>query len=60
MKGIIIMKDNTIDIRHLQKADISNGDLQDIITVLECATSHLLLPDEAVLALERLRKAVKG
>jgi hypothetical protein len=51
-------KDNSIDITDLQNADLKVGDLRAIVTVLECATSHLLLPDEATKALERLRKLI--
>jgi hypothetical protein len=48
------IRDNQIDIRDLQKADITVGDLKALITILECATAHLLLPDEAAEALRRL------
>jgi hypothetical protein len=48
-------QNNTIDISNLQKADLTIGDLRALITVLECATAHLLLPDEATAALDRLR-----
>jgi hypothetical protein len=49
-------KDNSIDITDLQNADLKVGDLKAIVTILECATAHLLLPDEATKALERLQK----
>jgi hypothetical protein len=49
-------KNNSIDITDLQNADLKVGDLKAIVTILECATSHLLLPDEATKALERLQK----
>jgi hypothetical protein len=48
-------KDNEIDISNLQKADLTIGDLRAIVTLLECATTHLILPDEATKALDRLR-----
>jgi hypothetical protein len=53
-------QDNTIDISDLQKADITVGDLKALVTLLECTTAHLLLPDEATMALEKLRKAAQG
>jgi hypothetical protein len=51
--------DNSIDIDHLRRIDLSVQDIRDIITVLETATAHLLVPDEVVAALDRLRKATK-
>jgi len=48
-------KDNQIDIRDQMNADLTIGDLRAIVTLLECATSHLILPDEATQALDRLR-----
>jgi hypothetical protein len=51
--------DNQIDIRDLQNVTLSVGDLRALITVLEYATSHLILPDEATKALERLRKLME-
>jgi hypothetical protein len=49
------LKDNQIDIRDHQTVAISVGDLRAIVTLLECATSHLILPDEATHALDKLR-----
>ena|ERR1700730_17928379 len=47
------LTDNQIDIRHLQKPD---SDDKDIITVLEAVAAHLILPEEAAAALERLKR----
>jgi hypothetical protein len=54
------MRDNAIDIAHLQKADITNGDLQDIVVVLDTLSSMFVLPRQATDALDRLRKLVDG
>jgi hypothetical protein len=51
-------KDNQIDISELQNITLSVADLRALIIVLECATSHLILPDEATKAFERLRGLV--
>ena len=48
-------KDNEINISDLQNITLTVGDIKAIIIVLEAATSHLLLPDEATAALDRLR-----
>jgi hypothetical protein len=45
---------NTINIRDLQKVE-----LRALITVLEYATAHLVLPDEATAALDRLRRLIR-
>jgi hypothetical protein len=49
-------KDNEIDISDLQNVTISIGDLRAIVTLLEAATSHLLVTDDTTKALERLQK----
>ena len=55
--------DNTIDITHLQKdksvADQFMAIVKDVVTVLEATSGHLVLPDEAVSALARLRALVE-
>jgi hypothetical protein len=51
-------KDTEIDIRDHMNADLTIGDLRAIVTVLEAATSHLLIPDEAATALDRLHKLI--
>jgi hypothetical protein len=48
-------EDNSIDISDLQNVTISLGDLKAIVTVLEAATAHLILPNEVTAALGRLR-----
>lgn len=40
-RNFIIMKDNSIPIRDLQKADFTVGDLRALVTVLEYAVAHL-------------------
>jgi hypothetical protein len=52
-------KDNEIDISDLKNVTINVGDLRALVTVLECATAHLLIPDEASVALERLRRLIE-
>jgi hypothetical protein len=52
------MKDNSIDIEHLKRADLTVGDVKAIITVLEAVTTGLILPDEANAALERLKRSI--
>jgi hypothetical protein len=51
-------KDNTIDITDLQTITLTVADLRAIVFVLECATEHLILPEEATTAINRLRKLV--
>jgi hypothetical protein len=51
-------RDNQIDIRELQSVSVTAGDIRALLVVLECATAHLLLPDEATVALDRLRKLI--
>jgi hypothetical protein len=51
-------RDNSIDITDLQNVTLSVGDLKALVVVLEHATAHLLLPDEATTALERLHKLI--
>jgi hypothetical protein len=51
-------RDNQIDIRELQNVSVTAGDIRALLVVLECATTHLLLPDEATVALDRLRKLI--
>jgi len=53
------MKDNEIDISDHQNVPVTVGDLRAIVTLLEATTSHLILPDEATAALERLRKTAQ-
>jgi hypothetical protein len=55
-KGFTPMHKDKLDIRNLQKAEITVGDISDIICVLECLTSMFVLPPEATDALERLKK----
>jgi hypothetical protein len=48
---------NQIDIRHLQKADLTNQNVADLITVLEGLIAiGFVLPPAAAEALERLQK----
>jgi hypothetical protein len=49
-------KDNEFDISDLKNVTLTFGDLRAIVTLLEWATAHLLLPDEATKARERLQK----
>jgi hypothetical protein len=49
-------EDNKINIDDLQNVSISVGDLRALVTVLEAATSHLIIPDEAATALARLQR----
>jgi hypothetical protein len=49
-------QDNAIDIEGLKTADLTVGNVRDIVAVLEAATVHLILPPEAEAALERLHK----
>lgn len=50
---------NEIDIRDLQRVDLTRGELGAILTLLEFATAHLIVPGgEAAAAMDRLRKAV--
>jgi hypothetical protein len=60
MKGITPMayKDNEIDISDLKNVTLNVGDLRAIITLFECSVDHLLLPDEATVALGRLATKV--
>jgi hypothetical protein len=50
--------ENKIDITDLQNVALSLSDLRALVTVLEAATSHLILPSEATEALARLRKLI--
>ena len=66
MKDIIKAAQRVVwaDLSDDQKAEyaapvITVGDVRALILVLEAATSHLLLPDEAVKALDRLRKLIE-
>jgi hypothetical protein len=51
-------RDNSIDISDLQNVSLSVSDLRAIVTLLEAATSHLVLPSEATEALARLQKLI--
>jgi hypothetical protein len=51
-------EDNKIDIRDLQTVNIRVGDLRDIVTALEYATSILVPEPALVAALDRLRKLI--
>jgi ABC-type iron transport system FetAB ATPase subunit len=51
-------KDNTIDITNLKNANLTVGNLKDIVRVLEYSTAILLLPDEVTAALDRLHKVI--
>jgi hypothetical protein len=51
-------QDNQIDITDLKTVSLTIADIRALIIILECATSHLLLPDEATAALDRLRAAI--
>jgi hypothetical protein len=56
-------QDNTIDISELQKADLTVGEVRDLILVLESVSAGLILPEPAATALQRLmegRIAKKG
>jgi hypothetical protein len=53
------MRDNQINTDHLKTADLSVQDLKDIVTVLEHATAHLILPPEVTTALARLQKLIE-
>ena len=48
--------EDKIDISDLQNVTLTVGDLKAIITVLEAATSHLILDNEATVALDRRRQ----
>ena len=50
---------NEIDISDLKTVSLTVGDLKSIVTMLEYATAHLVLPNEATVALDRLRKPAK-
>jgi hypothetical protein len=52
-------RDNQIPTDHLKTVDLKVQDLKDIVTLLEAATSHLIMPDEATKALERLQRLVE-
>jgi hypothetical protein len=57
MKGINLMPfEDKIDITDLQNITLTVSDLRSIVTLLEHATAHLILPDEVTVALDRLRK----
>ena len=49
-------EDNKINIDDLQNVSISVGDLRALVTVLEAATAHLILPAEVPAAIERLQR----
>jgi ABC-type iron transport system FetAB ATPase subunit len=51
-------KDNTIDITNLKNANLTVGNLKDIVRVLEYSTAILLLPDEVTAALDRFHKVI--
>lgn len=51
-------KDNEIDISDLKNAEITVGNLKDIVLILECSVNHLILPAEATAALDRLRARI--
>jgi hypothetical protein len=44
---------------HLKPAALSVAELKDLLLVLETAVSHLVLPEEADAALERLRRSIE-
>ena len=50
--------ENKIDITDLQNISLTVSDLRAIVTLLEAATSHLILPSEATEALARLQKLI--
>jgi hypothetical protein len=52
--------DNAINISHLQRTNAADqmAIIKDLVTVLEAASSHLVLPDEVQQALTRLRALV--
>lgn len=52
-------EDNKINIRDLQKTDITVGDIRALITVLDATSTGLILPLEAVVALDKLREIVE-
>jgi hypothetical protein len=52
------MKDNSIPIDHLKKADLTNQNVADLVLVLQYAVNHLLLPPDATKALERLQRLI--
>jgi hypothetical protein len=52
-------RDNQIPTDHLKTVDLKVQDLKDVVTLLEAATSHLIMPDEATKALERLQRLVE-
>lgn len=51
--------ENKIDITDLQNVTLSLSDLRAIVTLLEAATSHLILPPEATEAFARLQKLIE-
>jgi hypothetical protein len=53
-------EDNSIDIDHLKTVTLNNGDLQDIVVVLDTVAAGLVLPQQTIDALDRLRKLVEG
>jgi hypothetical protein len=52
-------KDNQIDIDHLKSADLTAGELHDIVRCLEASLGHLILPVEVDKALRRLMEKTK-
>jgi hypothetical protein len=52
-------RNNQINTDHLKTADLSVQDLRDIITLLEAATAHLIVPLEVTAALTRLQRLVE-
>jgi hypothetical protein len=52
-------KNNSIDITDLQKADLTVGDLKDLVAVLECCSAHLVLPTAVEASLRRLVEKVE-
>ena len=53
------MKDNSIDISHLKKVDLTVGDLTDLIAIIDCLSAMFMLPITVTEALERLRKLIE-
>jgi hypothetical protein len=47
---------NSIPIAHLQRADVTVGDLRAIIAVLDALAAPFVLPSDVAQALDRLRK----
>jgi hypothetical protein len=51
-------ENNQIDISDLKNVTISVGDLRALVTVLDALAAPFVLPAEAMVAIDRLRKLI--